>query len=311
MRALQSTNRSLALVADVAEPTRSDGEVKVQVHYAAVNPTDADVARGDLDLYFRLYRVKSPIRTGLEFSGTVIEGGAQFSVGTKVFGYTHLIKGPKTHQDVLSISEDYIAEMPEEMNFAQAAAFPLGAQTSLVALGDVAKLQPQQSLLILGASGGLGVYAIQLAKSMRATVTGVSGPDGLDTMRKLGADMVINYCDMPLTEIKGTFDTVLDLSNRYTFQEVCHLLSPFGIFIPADPIKNLLSIAASPFRRKKTGYLLVEHGDNKLLTDLAKQVSNGTLKVGPFQEFEFEDFETAFASLKAPGHPGRTVLKLR
>ena len=121
MRALQNSNHTLSLVDDAPEPTRQEGEVKIQIHYASLNPTDADIARGDLDLFIKLARARSNVRTGLEFSGTVLEGRARFPTGTKVFGYTHLMKDPKTHQDVISIPESYIAEMPENMSFAQAA----------------------------------------------------------------------------------------------------------------------------------------------------------------------------------------------
>lgn len=311
MRALNNLNGALALSHDAEEPTRANGEVKVQVHYASLNPTDADIARGAYDLFFKLYRVRSPVRTGLEFSGTVLEDGAQFKRGTRVFGYTHLIKGPKTHQDIISIPEVYIAEMPREMSFAQAAAFPLGVQTSQIALRTVAKLKPGGSVLILGASGGLGVYAIQIAKSMKLSVTGVSGPDGLDIVRELGADAVVNYRQTPLREIEGTFDAVLDLSTRYTFHDTRHLLGRNGIFVPADPTKTLLAFAANMFRQKKTGYLMVDRGDGKLLAELAGLIADGTLRVGPFQEFDFMDFKKAFSALKENGRLGRTVLKLR
>jgi len=156
MRALHNTNRTLALTDAAQEPVRAPGEVKVQVYCASLNPTDADIVRGDLDVFLWLYRARSPVRTGLEFSGTVVDGGQRFSEGTNVFGYTHLMKGPKTHQDVISIPEDYIAEMPDAIRFAQAAAFPLGAPTSLVARRAVAGLPRGAALVMLGASGGSG-----------------------------------------------------------------------------------------------------------------------------------------------------------
>ena len=311
MRALQNPNHTLSLARDAAQPDRQNREVKVQVHYASLNPTDADIVRGDLDLFIRLSRARSLVRTGLEFSGSVVEGSTRFPTGTRVFGYTHLMKGPKTHQDVISIPEAYIAEMPERMSFAQAAAFPLGAQTSLVALRDVARLKPGQSALILGASGGLGVYAIQIARAMQVSVTGVSGPDGLSIMKKLGADEVIDYRTTPIPRMSGKFDAVFDLSSHYVFRDARHLLKPSGIFVPTNPQKNLWAFAGNLVRRQKVGYLFVDHGDSTLLSELAGQIADGALTVGPVREFDFEDFEDAFASLHEPGQLGRTVLRLR
>ena len=310
MRALHSNTGNLELKPGLEMPTDGKSTVKVRVHYASLNPTDLDILKGDLDLFFRLYRVKSPVRTGLEFSGTVVEGDARFGAGTKVFGYTHLLKGPKTHQDVITIPSDYIAEMPSTMSFAQAAAFPLGAQTSLVALRDVARLKQGQSVLILGGSGGLGVYAIQIARNMGLSVTGVSGPDGLATMKSLGADRVINYRETPLAEITGPYDAVLDLSARYGLRDIRHLLSPTGIFVPADPMKNIPSLLTNPLRKQKTGYLLVDHGNQDILTELAGMVGDGTLVAGPYRTFSFEDHDAAFATLTEPGQIGRTVLDM-
>jgi len=88
-------------------------------------------------------------------------------------------------------------------------------------------------------------------------------------------------------------------------------LKPNGVFVPADPLKALTAFAANPFRRKKTKYLLVDRGRTGLLTELAGKVSDGSLKAGPYTEVDFEDFAAAFAALKDPGRPGRTVFRLR
>ncbi|MEM1131751.1 MAG: NAD(P)-dependent alcohol dehydrogenase [Pseudomonadota bacterium] len=309
MRALLNQDKKLKLVDDFAEPERRKGEVKVRVHYASLNPTDIDIANGDYDLFLRLYRVKSPIRTGLEFSGTVIEASLHFKQGDQVFGYTSVLKGPKTHQEILSIPEDYIAKMPQGLSFAEAAAFPLGAQTSLVALRDVAKLKPGQSVLINGASGGLGVFAIQLAKAMELEVTAVAGTDAQDAMAALGADYIVNYKETPLARLKGSFDSVLELSNKFALRDFKHLLAPRGMFIPADPLKHLSGFMTNPFRKQKLGYLMVDRGDRELLTDLANRVSKGELDVSYYREFALEDYQNAIEALETRSTLGRIVLR--
>ena len=275
MRALYNTDKTLVLVQDAPEPVRKPGEVKVQVHYTSLNPTDAHIAQGDLDLLFRLYRVKSPVRTGFEFSGTVLEGEGDLKPGMRTFGYTSVIGGPKTHQEVLSIPTDYVAVMPDGMGFAEAAAFPLGAQTSFVALRDVVRLTKGQSLLIVGGSGGLGVFAIQIARNMGYHVTAVAGPAGQEIMKQLGAHETIDYKQHPLASMSGTFDAVLDLSDTLKLSDIRHLLAPRGVFVPADPLKNLPTILGNVFRRQKAGYLLVDRGKRALLTELAQQVAQG------------------------------------
>ena len=170
MKALVNSNKKLQLVENMPEPKAKPGEVSVKVLYASLNPTDLDIARGSLDFFLKLNGAKSAVRTGLEFSGIVLEDSTRFQKGERVFGYTHLLKGPKTHQEILTIPEDFVAAMPDEVSFAEAASVPIGAQTSLVALRDVAGLKSGQSVLIIGASGGVGVFAVQIAKSMQLHV---------------------------------------------------------------------------------------------------------------------------------------------
>ncbi|NQY98817.1 MAG: NAD(P)-dependent alcohol dehydrogenase [Henriciella sp.] len=311
MLALHTTRKQISLMSDLPEPERGRGEVKVRVHYASLNPTDAEIVEGKLDLFFRLNRVRSEVLTGLEFSGIVMEGGGRFSAGDRVFGYTHLFKGPKTHQDVVSIPETYIAHVPDGMSLAEAAAFPLGAQTSLVALRDLAELQHGQSVLINGASGGLGLLAIQIARSLGARVNAIAGPAGQDVMTEMGAESVFDYHQTSLSEMDGSFDVVLELSGRARFEDFRHLMTPDGIYIPAEPQKELVSFLGNPFRRQKLGYLLVDRGDTKLLSELAGQVERGELKTTPPRTFAFSDFSQAFASLKKPGRIGRIVLRLQ
>ncbi len=310
MKALTNLNHDLNLVSDAAEPIPEIGEVKVRVHYASLNPTDLEIANGKQDFFLNLYCVSSQVRTGLEFSGTVLEDSVKFRSGDRVFGYTHLIKGPKTHQEILSIPEDYVAAIPDGMSFAEAAAFPLGAQTSFVALHDVAGLTSGQSVLINGGSGGVGIFAIQIARSMDLKITAVSGPEGLEIMQSLGADTVYNYQETSIETLEGKFDAILDLANRLNFGQVKHLLTPNGTFVPVDPTQHLASLAGNMLRKKKVGYLFEDRGNGELLDGLAGQVSKGMLDTSRFQEFAFADYRNAIAALKHHGRIGRTVLRL-
>lgn len=310
MKALYNQKRTLVLVRNAEEPQRKPGEVKVRVHYASLNPTDTDIAKGDLDFFFQLYRVKSPVRTGFEFSGVVLEGDGDLQPGTRIFGYTSVIGGPKTHQEIISIPAEYVAVMPDNMSFPEAAALPLGAQTSFVAIRDVAKLKAGQSVLIVGGSGGLGVFSIQFARQMGLKTTGVAGPAGQAIMKRLGADETIDYQEQPLSEMSGPFDAALDWSNTLQLSDVRHLLAPRGIFVPADPFKHLGSFASNSFRRQKAGYLMVDRGDRALLTQFARQVEDGALEVGNFIELPFDDIQNNLELLKKSGRIGRIVLKL-
>ncbi len=310
MKALVNLNKELIPVHDLPEPDDAEGMVTVRVHHAALNPSDHEIARGAFDWYFRLYGFKGPVRTGLEFAGTVVSGSQNFATGARVFGYPHLFKGPKTHQELLVVPESQLATIPDEMSFAEASAFAVAAQTSMTALRDIAKLTPGQRVLLVGASGGMGLYAIQIAKHLHAHVTAVSGASGQEAMRNAGADEIFDYRRTPVAELKGRFDAILDMSTTLKFKHVRHLLAPSGIFIPAEPARNLLDLLGNPFRKKKTGYLLVDHGDHATLTGLAKMVSNGVITAQKVREFDLMDIEKALEALKQSGGIGRVVLRI-
>ena len=311
IKGIVNTSRQLNLVDDLPEPNVNTGEVKVRVHYCSLNPTDLDIAKGQYDFFLRLYGAKSPVRTGLEFSGTVMEGGRRVKQGDRVFGYTHLLKGPKTHREVLSINEGYVAHVPEGLSFKEAAAAPIGLQTSLVALHDLARIMSGDRVLINGASGGVGVYGIQIAKWLGAHVTAVAGPAGQDLMKQLGADDVLNYREQEVESLGCQFDSILDLTSQMKFKHIRHLLKSEGVFIPADPTKNIGDMIGNPFRKQKTAYLMVDKGDHKLLSELAQKFVSNEFIAPESLSFDIQDFRDAIDALNRPGNLGRIVLKFK
>jgi len=311
IKGILNSSGQLNLVDDLPEPEVNTGEVKVRVHYCSLNPTDIDIAKGHYDFFLKLYGAKSPVRTGLEFSGTVMEGGQRFKKGDRVFGYTHLMKGPKTHREVLSINENYVTHIPEGLGFAEASAAPIGLQTSLVALRDLARTTSGDRVLINGASGGVGVYAIQIAKWLGAHVTAVAGPAVQGLMKQLGADEVLNYREQEVESLACQFDSIFDLSCQMKFKSIRHLLKPEGVFIPADPMKNIGDMIGNPFRKQKTAYLMVDKGDHKQLSELAQKFGSNEFVAPESLRFDIEDFRDAIDALGRSGNPGRIVLKFK
>ncbi len=310
MKALLNEQKSLKYVTDFPEPVPRRGEVKVRVHCTTLNPTDVDMAEGHYDLLLFLSGARSPVRTGLEFSGTVLEDSEHFKTGEEILGYTRVMQGPKTHQEILSIPEDFVARKPETLSFAEAACVPVAAQTCLVALRDLAKIQEGQRILIHGASGGLGVFAIQLAKHLGAEVTAVAGPSGQKFMASLGADTTLDYTQSSIFDLPEPFDLLFDLSTRLKFREAKTLLTPQGMFIPADPMKNILEFPGNLFRSQKAGYLLVDRGQRRLLEEISEMIRAGTLQIPQSREFAFSDIASAISTLKQCPSQGRIVLKM-
>ncbi len=205
---------------EVEKPTPNDHEVLIKVHATSVTAGDCN-ARGFTfvppgfgfiaRLMFGLRKPRQPI-LGIELSGEVVEVGKEvrlFRKGDQVFGIS-LKYG--AYAEYICMAEDAnLALKPANMTWAEAASIPFGANTALYFLRDMAKLQPGQKVLIIGASGCTGVYAVQLAKYYGAEVTGVCSTRNLEMVRTLGADHVIDYTQEDFTENGQTYDVILDM----------------------------------------------------------------------------------------------------
>lgn len=310
MKGIAIDNKKTSMAHNLDIPTPKRGEVLVKIKYASVNPTDIDVISGKYDFWLKLSGGYHAVRTGLEFSGIIEKGAGSFKEGDGVFGYVDLMKGMKTHQEYICINTDYIALMPESLSFKQAAALPLGSLTSLIALTEVGDVQQGTHLLINGASGGLGVYALQLAKILGAHTTAIAGPGQKEFLLQLGASEAYNYKETNINELKTKFDVFLDLSNKKQFNEVKPILANKGKFIPLEPNNHIFSFLINLLSSKKIKYLMVSRGNHQKLTQIAKWVDEEKLDVFVDSAYEFTDYEKAFQRLSNEGKQGRVVIKV-
>ena len=171
---------------------------------------------------------------GLAFSGRVVARGAnvsRFKLGDPVFGFS----GAGAHADYLTVKADGpVAVKPEAITYEEAAAVPFGGMSALVFLRDFAAVKPGQKLLINGASGGVGAYAVQLAKIMGAEVTGVAGSDNVERVRALGADKVIDYRRQDVTASGELYDVVLDTVGKLPYAKARRILKKTGRYVPLE-----------------------------------------------------------------------------
>ncbi|EAY31336.1 NAD(P)-dependent alcohol dehydrogenase [Microscilla marina] len=310
MKGLTLENKHLQLREDLPLPVPNANELLVKVMYATVNPTDADTVAGNHALLAKLLGAKRHlVNTGLEFSGIVQKSGKRFKQGDRIFGYVDLLKGIKTHQEYICIDEDFVALMPAQLSFEESAAMPLGALTSLIALQDLGQVSKGSKVLINGASGGLGVYAIQIARLLGANVTAVAGTNTKAFLSNLGANQVINY-QQPLKSLQNKFDLILDLSTLVKYPQIKHLLNKSGKFIPANPFNNLPYFIGNAFRNKKVKYLMVENGDSEKLTLISSWAAQGKLRPVVDSVFSLANYAQAFRRIGEKGRRGRVVIQM-
>ncbi len=295
---------------DLEIPSLKSGHTLVRVVFSSVNPTDLDILTGKYDLWLKLMRYRHPVKSGLEFSGVVEGDSSRFKQGDRVFGYVDFMNGPKSHQEYLLVNENYMAPMPANLTFEQAAAVPLGALTSLVALEDKGGICRDSKVLINGASGGLGVYAVQIAKVFNARVTAVAGAGQETYLSGLGADKVIDYGQIDIQNLTEQFDLILDLTTMVKFKQIKHLLTKNGRFVPCDPLKNAIDFFYNVVGSKKTKYLFVQYGNHEKLSRIARWLEQGRLHPQIDSTFSFSNFQGAFERIAEKDRRGRVVLAI-
>ena len=219
-------------VVDVERPVPNDNQVLVRVRAASVNPLDLTI-RGPL-LLRPLLGMRKPkdTRLGVDYAGTVEAVGrnvTQFKPGDEVFGG----KTGALAEYVCGLADRAIVLKPPNMTFEQAASVPVAAITALQGLRDKGKIRSGQKVLINGASGGVGTFAVQIAKSFGTEVTGVCSTRNLDMVRSIGADHVIDYTKDDFTKIDQRYDLIFDLVGNHSFSERRRILNPNGICVMA------------------------------------------------------------------------------
>jgi NADPH:quinone reductase-like Zn-dependent oxidoreductase len=303
----------------VARPEAADDEVLLRVRAAGLDRGTWHLVTGRPYLVRLVSGVREPRRPvpGMEVAGTVeAVGGAVsgFEVGDEVFGF-----GRGTFAEYAVVRRDRLARKPVNTTFEQAAVVPVSAVTALQALRDVGRLQPGQRVLVIGASGGVGAYAVQLAKARGAEVTGVASTANLDFVTSLGADHVVDYTREDFADGVHRYDLVLDLAGNPSLGRLRRALTPRGTVVLGGGEEGdrwtggmgrmLRARALSPFRRQRlTNFVAKQRAtDLETLKDLI-EASRVTPHVD--RAFSLDEAPDALRYLAAGKVRGKVVITL-
>jgi NADPH:quinone reductase-like Zn-dependent oxidoreductase len=219
---------------EVEKPIPKDNEVLIKVHAASVNSWDWDMLRGT-PIFVRLWGLLKPKYKipGADIAGRVETVGrnvTQFQPGDEVFG--DLCEcGWGGFAEYVCAGENALTRKPAGMTFEEAAAIPQAAAMALQGLHDRGRIQSGQKVLINGAGGGVGTFAVQIAKSLGAEVTGIDSTKKLDMLRSIGSDHVIDYTQEDFTKIGRRYDLILDVSAHRSIFDYKRVLNPRGIYV--------------------------------------------------------------------------------
>ena len=269
---------------DIAKPVPAENEVLVKVHAAALNPLDWHYMRGK-PYVVRLgggFGKPEDIRVGVDFAGVVEAVGSavtRFKAGDEVFGGKS-----GAFAEYVTVGEDRVVlPKPANISFEQAAAIPIAAITALQGLRDTGQIRAGQRVLINGASGGVGTFAVQIAKSFGAEVTAVCSTRNLELVKSLGADHVIDYTQEDFTRGTTRYDLILDNVGNHPLSSYRRVMTPAGVVAivggPNDnawlgalvqPIKGVL---LAPFSTQHFSMFIADLNvpDLELISDLIRQ----------------------------------------
>jgi NADPH:quinone reductase-like Zn-dependent oxidoreductase len=304
---------------DVDPPQMGPGQVLVRVVAAAPNPWDWHFMRGEPYLVRVLSGLRRPRKAmipGSDVAGVVEKVGeavAGFRPGDEVYGFV----GFGGFAELLAADAAVLAPKPARLSFEEAAAVPLAALTALQGIRDHGKVRPGQQVIVNGAAGGVGTYAVQVARALGADVTGVCSTGNVEMVRSIGADRVVDYSRQDVFDTDQRYDIVLDNVGNHEWSEWWRIMSPQGRFVPVagrQPLSNWLVpvphslrlLWTSLFGKAVDGFTAKPSKSD--LIHLTGLIENGQVRPVIDRTYPLDDVTTAMAELEEGHVSGKLVV---
>jgi NADPH:quinone reductase-like Zn-dependent oxidoreductase len=320
MRALSQKSHGSTEVLKIKDfdlPIPDADEVLVRVGAASVGAWDAHAMTGEPRVMgiLGLLKPKNTI-AGLDLAGCVESVGddvTQFKPGDEVYGEA---RGSIAEFTIASV--DSLALKPRNLTTEEAAAVPVAGITALTGLRDVGQVSSGQSVLIIGASGGVGTFAVQIAKAMGATVTGVASTRNLDLVRSIGADHVIDYTDENFAELGVQYDVILELADTRSLSELRRAMVPKGTLVMSSGVggrwfgplgRYVKSLIQSLFVSQRVRVLAVKT-TAKMLDDLTEMIESGAVVPVIDRTYSFSDAAEAVGYVTNGHTRGKTIITI-
>ena len=317
--------------ADIPRPVPKPEEILVQVHAAGLNPIDNMIPKG---AFKPILRLQLPATLGSDLAGVVVEVGrrvTRFKPGDAVFASIFDLSGTGALADLALVPESAAALKPENLDFVQAASIPMVGLTSWQALKERARLKPGQKVFIPAGAGGIGTFAIQLAKSLDARVGTTTSTGNIDLVRSLGADEVIDYKQQQFEEVLRDYDAVLGTVRGDAIEKSLRILKPGSsvvslvgppdaAFARARGMKFFMVFLFGLLSRKiigraskiGAGYsFLFVHPDGRQLAEIGELLKAGRIRPVIDKVFPFEQAKEALGYLEKGRAKGKVVVQMR
>ncbi len=302
---------SVLEIRSVDRPSVQPGQVLVEVHATSVNPIDWKLRSGEISAFFEL---DFPMILGADIAGIVAEIGgdtSQFKVGDLVIGHAVSTTGG-AYAEFIAVSETGLALKPDQQSFEEAAAMPLVGTTALQCLRDCGEVTAQSRVLIIGASGGVGTFAVQIAKALGAHVTGVCSTANLELASSLGADLVIDYTKQDVLETDVPYHMIYDTIGTQNIESVRPILSDNGVYVTLVPAEGIETFVPGETKRvAKGGYFLMCTPSAQDLEQLADWVRQGKLRSIIDSVYSLDHIQQAHERSQTLRVKGKIVIKIK
>lgn len=296
---------------DVPRPVPGPGQVLIEVHASSVNPIDWKIPGGQMAAR---YGSAFPLILGFDASGVVVEAGAgvtEFAPGDEVFARSDVGAG-RCYAEHAVLNVATVARKPPELSHAGAAAMPLAALTALNGLRNPGRLEAGQRVLIIGAAGGVGTYAVQIARNLGARVTAVCSTPNLGLARELGAHEVIDYTREAVLAPGAGYDLIYDVVGAHSPDAARPALAGDGCYLTLVPVAGVdFFIPSQTVRKPRGGYFLVWAPTGADLEVLAGWVRTGRLRSVIDSEYRLDDIRAAHQRSRSLRARGKIVIRVK
>ncbi|QPH38624.1 NAD(P)-dependent alcohol dehydrogenase [Pedobacter endophyticus] len=294
---------------ELPKPTVKADEVLVKLKAFSINPMDWKIRKGEMKL---MSGSKFPKLTGTDFAGIIEETGTSVTglkKGDEVFGVVKNMKVGASAEYV-AVTASLVWKKPSSISFTQAASIPVAGIAAVTSIQKMGKIDSQTTILINGATGGFGMFLLQLLRQQGANVTAVSSPKGLAYAKEWGADTVIDYTKENVLTEKVSYDIVIDLSGKMGYKNAKRIMNAKAIFLNPTPktIEIPLSFFANLFTAKK--HIVILSSPSTKYTDvLLNEVENG-LQIEVNKAFPFTQYREAYDYAEQGGYIGKVAVEI-
>ncbi|MBO9727094.1 MAG: NADP-dependent oxidoreductase [Chitinophaga sp.] len=303
-------NLDVLQTVNVSKPIVQSNQVLVKVKAVSINPMDWKIRKGEMKL---MSGSKFPKNTGVDFSGIVEDTGStvtDFKKGDEVFGIVKNMMKDGALAEYVAVPSSFIWKKPAQISFAQAAAIPVVGIAAATALKKMGNISAQSKILINGATGGFGMFLLQLLRQKGADVTAVVSPKAMAHAQKWGANSVVDYTKQPVLSQKNTYDIVVDLSGKMRYTNAKQIMKSRALFLNTTP--RPIEIPTSLFENLFTGkkHIVILSSPSASNMDMLLNAINDGLQIEINKVFSFTQFKEAYQYAEQGGYVGKVALEI-